>query len=373
VFNAPVAPQQASNFSGYHDAIFWTLTGLTAVFTVLVFTLVIVFAVRFRRGTKVDRSRPHHENLPLELTWSGIPLLLGLVMFFFGADLFIKMRVPPADAQEIFVIGKQWMWHIQHPNGVREMNTLHVPVGKPVKLTMISQDVLHAFYIPDFRVQMHVVPGRYTQLWFTATKAGRYPLFCGMYCGTQHSEMGGSVYAMDAKEYAAWLANGGNNPEGLTLAQKGGKLYKVLGCDAGSCHGPANTPSAPSLYGLYGGTRQHTDGSSARVDEAYIREAILRPWNRLTAGYENTMPMYEGQVAEEDVLALTAYIRSLATVGGDAGIPEAQKGQAGPSSGPGATTLSVNAIESEQSGNLGETNPARTGNAVNAIAAENRN
>jgi cytochrome c oxidase subunit 2 len=307
--NFPLAPPSASNFAPEYDFIFYTLLALTILFTLIVGIAVTVFTIRYRRGTKVDRSRPIYEDLRLELTWTIIPLILGLIMFFFGARLFIHMKTPPPDAQEIFVIGKQWMWHAQHANGVRENNTLHVPVGRPVKLTMISQDVIHAFYIPAFRVQYHVVPGRYTQMWFTATKAGVYHLFCGMYCGTQHSEMGGKVVAMDPKDWANWIANGGNTVPPMTMEQAGHRLYNRLSCN--NCHGAESNLRAPSLYGIYNSKRSFANGGAAIADDTYIRESILRPHNRLTQGYGPTMPAYEGQLSEEDVLNLIAYIRNI--------------------------------------------------------------
>jgi cytochrome c oxidase subunit II len=312
-FNAPLAPPQASTLAVEHDVIFYVLTALTLFFTVLVGVFVVLFAVRYRHGNKVDRSRPVFEHLPLEITWSVIPMILGLIMFYFGARLFIHSREVPKDSMDISVIGKQWMWHLQHPNGVRENNTLHVPVGKNVRLTMISQDVIHAFYIPAFRLQFHVVPGRYTEAWFNATKPGVYQIFCGMYCGTQHSEMGGYVYVMPQKEYAEWLANGGNSSVPKTPAEAGAALFAQQAC--GNCHGAVDNPRSPSLYGLYGKSRQFADGSTAVADEEYIREAILDPYSHINKGYSNTMPAYAGQITEEDVLNLIAYIRALGTAG----------------------------------------------------------
>ncbi|MFI5386527.1 MAG: cytochrome c oxidase subunit II [Fimbriimonadales bacterium] len=304
-----MSPPQASNFASELDAVFYGLVILTVVFTFLVGFFVLLFAVRYRQGNKVDRSRPVHEHLPLEITWSVIPLLLGLVMFFLGARLFVKMRTPPANATEIFVIGKQWMWHIQHSNGVRENNTLHVPVGVPVKLTMISQDVLHAMYIPAFRVQYHVVPGRYTMIWFTATQTGEYHMFCNMYCGTQHSEMVGTVVAMDQRDYARWLENGGNDVQPMSMEQRGGKAFAARGC--ANCHTGADTERAPTLYGIAGRSRHMQDGSNVTADDGYLRESILNPYNRLTAGYTQTMPVYANQISEDEVLAMIAYIKSL--------------------------------------------------------------
>lgn len=293
-----------------HDAVFYTLSALTVLFTLLVGLLVIFFTVRYRRGHKVDRSRPVNEHLLLEITWTGIPLLLGLVMFLAGAKQFVMERTPPKDAIEVFVIGKQWMWHFQHANGVRENNTLHVPVGKPVRLTMISQDVIHALYIPEFRVQYHVVPGRYTQLWFEPTKAGTYHLFCSMFCGTQHSEMGGSVIAMEPKDYAAWLQNGGNDVQPMSAEARGQAVYHRLGCD--NCHGAVDSARAPSLIGIYGKPIHLQNGQVMVADDLFIRQAILNPRTHPIAGYPDpTMPVYDKQISEEDLFNLMNYVRSL--------------------------------------------------------------
>lgn len=368
--NFPLAPHQASSIAYQHDVVFYTLVALTAVFTVLVYSLVIFFAVKYRRGSKVNRHRPHHENLPLEIAWTAIPTLLGLVMFFAGAKLFVEMRTSPKDAQDVYVVGKQWMWHLQHSNGVRENNTLHVPVGQAIRLTMISQDVIHSFYIPDFRVQMHVVPGRYTTTWFKAVKPGKYPLFCSMYCGTQHSEMGGYVYAMPPEEYAKWLSNGGNNVQPMSMEERGGRLFKVLACD--NCHTAASTPRGPSLYGIYGGKRPISGGETATADDAYLREAILKPANRLTAGYGPTMPEYSGQLSEEDVINLNAYIKSLNAATAKADAAQVQKGAVGGSSATRGEQTSPMAYGQEGFRNLGETNMNETGAAVNAAAGEKR-
>lgn len=373
--NFPLAPQQASSISYFHDWVFYTLVVLTVIFTVIVYGMVVFFAVRYRRGSKVNRHQSHHENLLLEIAWTAIPTVLGLVMFFLGAKLFIEMRTSPKNAEDVYVIGKQWMWHMQHSNGVRENNTLHVPVGKPVRLTLISQDVIHAFYVPDFRTQIHVVPGRYTTLWFEATKPGRYPLYCAMYCGTQHSEMGGYVYAMPPKEYAAWLKNGGNNVSEMSMEERGGRLFKVLSCDSPNCHQTNNTNAAPSLVGIYGKQRVLSSGVNVTADDAYMREAILKPNNRITAGYVNTMPDYAGQLSEEDVLDLVAYIRTLNQPSTKGKVMPGEGVYKGSASGTAAnrTTESSNmALGKEASRNLGETKMDETGASVNAIAAENR-
>lgn len=347
--NFAVSPEQASTFAAEHDAIFYTLTVLTLLFTALVGFLVLFFAIRYREGNKVDRSRPIYEHLPLELTWTIIPTVLGLVMFFFGAHLFVKMRTPPEDAMDIYIVGKQWMWHAQHaPSGVRENNELHVPVGKPVRLTMISQDVIHAFYVPEFRIQYMVVPGRYTTQWFQATKPGVYHIFCNMYCGGQHSEMGGYVYAMEPKDYAAWLANGGNDIKAKTMEQRGAEIYDKLAC--GNCHTATDTERGPSLYGFFGRNRRFTDGSSQIADEAYFRKSLIDPYEKINEGYENTMQAYN-DLTEEEILNLIAYTKSLGT-SAEPGVPQpsigAKKGATGSTgSGTSQPNLAVGALAHE--------------------------
>ncbi|MBV6458143.1 MAG: cytochrome c oxidase subunit 2 [Fimbriimonadaceae bacterium] len=307
--NFQLAPEQASNFAAKHDAIFYTITALTIFFTLGVCIAVVLFAVLYRRGRKIDRSNPQHHNLKLELGWSIPPLILGVGIFFWSALVFVEEHKPPPDCTEIFVIGKQWMWHIQHANGVRENNTLHVPVGKPIKLIMISQDVIHAMYLPAMRVQYHVVPGRYTQIWFTPTKVGKYNLFCNMYCGTQHSKMGGFVYVMPDKDFEKWLANGGDDPKtNLTMAQQGKEIFDRMNCS--NCHGTENSLRAPTLHGLFGRKRDFADGSSAIADNTYIRDSILNPYNKVVKGFEKIMPVNYG-FTEDEIMKLTAYIRSL--------------------------------------------------------------
>ncbi len=306
MFNFPLAPPQASNFAGEYDLLFGIITFLAVLFTVLVGGLVLLFAIKYRRGTTADRSRPVYENLRFEVFSMVIPTILGLGIFVWGTRLFVNMRTPPADATELFVIGKQWMWHVQHPDGTRENNTLHVPLGRPVKLTMISQDVIHAFYVPAFRVQYMVVPGRYTQMWFTPTQKGEFHLFCNMYCGTQHSEMGGRVVVMEPRAYSEWLSRNGEQTPQLSVAQSGARLFNRMGCQ--NCHGAQDTLRGPTLAGIFNTPRKMSDGTVMRADETYLREQILRPNNHITQGYENTMLPYEGQLTEDQLLQLVAYI-----------------------------------------------------------------
>jgi cytochrome c oxidase subunit 2 len=307
--NYPFSPPAASNFAGEMDLLFYSILGMSVVFAVITFAYVIFYAIKYRAGSSADRSSPVYENMKLELIWIGVPTVLAIIFFVWGAKVYADVRIPPKGAKEIYVVGKQWMWHIQHPNGVRENNTLHVPIDTDIKLTMIAQDVIHDFYIPAFRVQFMVVPGRYTQMWFRPTVVGRYHLFCNMYCGTQHSEMGGSVIVMSKRDYAEWLSNNGAMRQNLTPVQAGEKLFNKIGC--GNCHGPTDLPPrSPSLMGLYGKTREMDNGQRFIADETYIRESILRPGEKMLKGYSNTMPVYDKQLTEDEVMALMAYVKS---------------------------------------------------------------
>ena len=314
--NFPIFPEQASEHAADYDALFWSITALTVFFTLIVVVMVAYMAFKYRKGSNVSRKGQLDSHLGLELTWSGIPLVLALVIFFWATANFMKQRNMPEDGIEIFVVGKQWMWHVEHMNGVRENSELHVPIGVPVKLTMISQDVLHAMYLPEFRAQYHVIPGRYTDLHFTASKIGEFKMLCAMHCGTQHSEMVGKVIVLSQADYAAWLEKGGNRfeQETKTMAASGAVLFKRKGCV--NCHTEVDNERAPSLHGLVGRTRSFNDGTTHVADEAYIRESIYEPYNRITRGYINTMTAYKGQLTEEQVRHLIEYIKSLGTTVG---------------------------------------------------------
>lgn len=317
MWNFPYKPEAASDFAVDYDLLFYALSALTVLFTIIVGTMMIVFSIRYRRGNKVNRKNPVDSHMMLEVTWTGIPLLLGLVMFFWAAYLYVETRIPPKNAMDVFVVGKQWMWHLQHSeSGIRENNQLHVPVGKPVRLTMISQDVIHSFFIPAFRIKQDVLPGRYTMMWFTPTKPGKYQIFCAEYCGTQHSEMGGYVTVLSEAEWQRWLQTGGQSVDKIAKSSvdRGKELFEQFRCD--SCHTSKDIPEGPSLYGLIGSKRAMSDGSSVTADRMYIRESILDPYNKLTKGYpEKTMPEYKGQIDEEQILDLYSYIQSLGVVG----------------------------------------------------------
>ena len=303
----PLQPPSASTISQGVDELYYLLTGITLFFTILIFSIIFYFMVKYRRRSPDEAAEQTHTSMFLELSWTIIPSLICVVLFVWASDLYVRNSRPPAASTEIFVIGKQWMWHIQHPEGPREIDELHVPVGAPVKLTMTSQDVIHDFYIPAFRVKKDVLPGRYTSLWFQPTQTGTFHLFCAQYCGANHSQMIGWVYVMTPADYAAWLAAGEKTE---SMVQQGGELYTRLGCT--TCHVENGTGRSPSLVGLYGKTEKLATGETRVVDESLIRQAILNPNSILLPNYAPIMPTYKGQIDEEQVLELIAYIKSLA-------------------------------------------------------------
>jgi cytochrome c oxidase subunit II len=302
----PLFPEQASTMAGHVDGLFFFLLGIAVFFASLIFFLVIFFAVKYRRRSEDERPRPIRGSLGLEIFWTVVPLGLTMVMFVWGALLFFDTNHPPRNAVEINVVAKQWMWKAQHPEGQREINELHVPVGQPVKLMMTSEDVIHDFYVPAFRVKKDVLPGRYSTLWFQATKPGEYHLFCAQYCGTQHSGMVGQVIVMEPSDYMRWLGGGAT---GVSMAEAGEKLFQRLGCS--TCHRSDGMGRGPSLVGLFGKPVQLQGGKTVTADENYIRESILDPRAKITAGYEPVMPFFKGLISEDGILQIMAYIKSL--------------------------------------------------------------
>jgi cytochrome c oxidase subunit 2 len=322
--NFPFFPQQASEQAGQVDALYFFLLAVSAFFALLIAILVVIFSIRFRRKHDREVGKAIHGSLALELLWTFIPLGITMVMFVWGAQVFFHMTRAPKGAMEIYVVGKQWMWKAQHMDGAREINELHVPIGKPVKLIMGSEDVIHSFFIPAFRVKADVIPGRYNTLWFTATTPGQYHIFCTQYCGTKHSAMIGTVTAMDAADYQAWLSGGAS---GGTMAENGAKLFADLSCN--TCHLENGQGRGPVLKGLYGKQILITGGQTVTMDDAYIRESVLTPQAKVVAGFQPIMPTFQGLVTEEQLLQLIAYIKSL----GEA-TPTAGTGTAAPSTPP---------------------------------------
>jgi cytochrome c oxidase subunit 2 len=302
----PLFPEQASTMAPHVDALYFYLLAVSAFFSALIALTVISFAIKYRRRSETDLPKGVEGSLKLELAWTIIPLAIALSFFFWGAKLFFAMNRPPNDALEVWVVGKQWMWKIQHADGQREINELHVPVGRPVSLTMTSEDVIHDFFVPAFRMKKDVLPGRYTKAWFQATRPGRYHLFCSQYCGTKHSAMIGWIDAMEPADYQAWLS-GGTGSE--SLASAGGKLFQRHACN--TCHRPDSLARGPNLEGLFGKRVQLADGRTVLADESYIRESILQPSAKMVAGFQPIMPTFQGLVSEEELLQLVAYVKSL--------------------------------------------------------------
>ena len=302
----PLFPDRASTFAADVDHLFFYLLGVSIVFSTLIFVLVVYFAIRYRRRSPQDKATQITSSLPLELLWTIVPLGLEVVMFLWGASLFVRHALPPADATDIYVVGKQWMWKLQHAEGAREINELHVPAGRPFRLVMTSEDAIHSFFVPAFRIKQDVLPGRYTTLWFNATRAGRYHLFCTQYCGTNHARMGGWVYVLEPLEYQRWL-NGERSRE--SMASTGETLFSRLGCR--SCHQSQDQARGPTLWGLYGKQVLLSDGRTVLGDDTYIQESIVTPAAKIANGYEATMPTFRGQVTEDDLFQLVAYIKSL--------------------------------------------------------------
>jgi cytochrome c oxidase subunit 2 len=311
----PFLPPAASTTAGDVDALFLFLLISSGVITLTIFICLIVFSIRYRRRPGNETARQIAGNWKLETTWTIIPLGLAMIPFFWGARLYFDVSSPPDDALNVYVVARQWMWKAEHPDGQAEIDELHVPVGQPVRLTMISQDVIHSFFVPDFRVKTDVLPGRYTTTWFQATEPGRYRLECAEYCGTDHSQMLGWIVAMDPADFATWLDGQGSQ----SLAAQGDHLFQQLGCNG--CHRTDSLARAPRLEGLYGQTVRFQDGGQLVADDAYIRESILNPSARVVDGWQPIMPTFQGQLSEEQVLALVAYVRA---IGPGAGSPPPQ-------------------------------------------------
>jgi cytochrome c oxidase subunit 2 len=301
----PLFPDRASTIAGQIDALFLALVAISVFFSTMIFFLIFFFAIRYRRRPGRGHAEQVQNKFLLEFFWTGVPICITVVLFIFGAMLFMRLRQPPANALPIYVVGKQWMWKVQHPEGRREIDELHVPVGRPVKLVMASQDVIHDIFIPAFRIKQDVVPGRYTAMWFEATKKGEYHLFCSQYCGTQHSGMIGKVIAMEPREFEAWLA--GSTEE--TPVKAGEKLFSRFDCT--NCHAPGARQRGPTLEGAYGNPVGLQSGQTVLFDDNYIRESILNPMAQITEGYRPIMPTFQGQLNEEQIMELIAYIKSL--------------------------------------------------------------
>jgi len=302
----PFQPDQASTIAKSVDQLYFFLTAVTLFFTGLIFSVIFYFMIKYRRRSPDERPKAIEGSFPLEVLWTAIPTVIVALIFVWSSTLYFRNAEPPKGSLEIFVTGKQWMWKVEHPEGQREINEMHVPLGRPVKLTMTSEDVIHDFFVPAFRVKKDVLPGRYTTMWFEATKVGTYHLFCAQYCGAFHAGMIGSIIVQEPDEYERWLAGGA---PGESMEQAGAKVFQANGCP--TCHLADGTGLGPSLLGVYGNPVKLTTGQIVTADDAYVRQHILNPKVTTVFGYHSIMPSFQGQLTEEQLNNLIAYIRAL--------------------------------------------------------------
>lgn len=328
----PFIPESASTVSGKVDALYFYLSGITAFFTLLISGVLLFFVIKYRRRSPFEIPRPVAGSHKLETLWSVIPFIISMSMFAWGAQIFFENSRQPKNANEIYVVGKQWMWKIQHSTGQREINELHVPVGRKIKLIMTAEDTIHDFFIPAFRIKADVLPGKYTTMWFEATKAGTYHLFCAEYCGMNHSGMIGKVVVMQPAEFDNWLSG---NAGQQSPAVAGQQLYQSLGCV--TCHGATGEGGrGPALVGLFGRRVLLTNGQSLTADEGYVRESIENPQAKIVTGFGPIMPTFQGQVTPEQLIQLMSFIKSLHVTGAPAATSPSPRSVASPAPAPSA-------------------------------------
>jgi cytochrome c oxidase subunit 2 len=320
----PLFPEQASTLAPEVDNLYFFVVAVTAFFALLVAVVALIFAIKYRDETGEKVGSPIHGSVPLELGWSIIPFIISMAIFVWSTVVFFHIVRAPDQTMEIYSTGKRWMWRFQHVEGQSEINELHVPLGRPVKVIFTAEDVLHALYIPAFRVKADAIPGRYSSIWFTPTRAGEYHLFCAEYCGTKHSGMIGRVVVMEPNDYQAWLSGGG----AVSMQARGEQLFQQLGC--ASCHLPDGSGRGPSLAGKFGTQETLANGATVTVDDTYVRESVLTPQMRLVAGYGPVMPTFQGQVNEEGLMSLIEYIKSLPSTGQPVAQAAAPAVQSGP-------------------------------------------
>jgi cytochrome c oxidase subunit 2 len=347
----PLFPEQASTFAWQVDLLYFYLIAVSVAFSIPIVAAIIFFGLKYRERQKYATPDELHGSIVLETTWSIIPFVVSMTIFLGGAYVYFNQYTPPDNAMEVYVVGKQWMWKMQHGTGQREINELHIPVGRNIKLTMTTEDVIHSFFVPAFRTKADVVPGRYTYLWFNATKPGKYHLFCAEYCGLNHSGMGGWIYVMEQKDFDNWLAG---NTSGQTPVELGRDLFQnKLGC--ASCHAGGPQQRGAKLEGIYGKEVKLVGGQTVVADDQYIRNSILNPASQIVEGYQPIMPTFKGQVTDEQLNGLVAYIKSLSGVTG---------GSTGGTTGP--ATSSNTATNSASSPPSNSMTPRRADRGSNA-------
>jgi cytochrome c oxidase subunit II len=299
-------PPEASTSAHRVDTLFLALILISLFYVAVVFLPILFFCIKYRRGSTADRSNPSEGSNLLEIGWTTLPTLMGLGLFAWGALDYFRIEYRPANAIDVQVVGKQWMWKLQHAEGKREINELHIPVDRTVALTLISQDVIHSFFVPAFRVKQDVVPGKYTSEWFKPTRTGEYHIFCSQYCGTQHAQMIGRVVVMQPRAYENWLKTGEQTE---SIVRAGERLFHDRGCSG--CHSPNSKFHAPLLQGLYRNPVPLADGTMAIATDEYLRDSILQPAKQITAGYDNIMPSFSGHLSEEEIMELIAYVKAI--------------------------------------------------------------
>ncbi|HJT45278.1 MAG TPA: cytochrome c oxidase subunit II [Chthoniobacterales bacterium] len=299
-------PPEASTSAHQVDTLYFTLILISLFFIAVVFVPILFFCIKYRRGSPADRSNPPTGSNLIEVGWTTLPTLMGLALFAWGSIDYFRIQRKPANALDVQVVGKQWMWKVQHAEGKREINELHIPVDRTVALTLTSEDVIHSFFVPAFRLKQDVVPGKYVSEWFKPTHTGEYHIFCSQYCGTQHARMIGRVVVMQPQAYERWLKTGEQTE---SIVRTGERLFHDRGCSG--CHAQNSRFHAPLLDGLYRKPVPLSDGSMVDADDQYLRDSILQPGKQISAGYENIMPSFSGHLTEEEIMALIAYLKAI--------------------------------------------------------------
>ena len=302
-------PVQGTDYATRTDDLFLFILLVSTFFFLLVVGLIFYFILRYRRRGPGEVTPHITHNFKLEVLWTAVPLAIVMVIFAWGFRGYMDMSVAPAGALEIQVTAKQWVWQFEYANGTRTINEIHVPVGKPVKLVMSSEDVIHGFYVPSFRIKADVLPNRYTSLWFTPTREGVHLLMCTQYCGAGHSRMEGKIYVDSDAKYQNWLENGDQGAQAMPLKDLGAQLYSSRGCIA--CHSLDGTRGqGPSFKGIWGETHEMAGGQSVVVDENYVRESILQPQAKIRDGFKGIMPTFQGVLRDREIQALIEFIKS---------------------------------------------------------------
>ena len=308
-------PEEASNLAGKVDNVLLVVTVVSVFFFLLISVFLVYYALKYRRRSEDDHTPYITGNIVIEVIWTVVPSILLMVFFAWGYIEFVHMKTPPQDATEVNVTARQWMWEFEYYDGKKTINELYVQKDRPVRMVMQSEDVIHSFFVPAFRVKQDVLPGRYTQLWFTPTKAGDFDLFCAEYCGTGHSQMRATVHVLSPEAFSRWMNKGKGGTEEAQAAElspqeRGKKVYQEKGCSA--CHSVDGSPIVgPTFKGLFGHKVELESGETITADENYIRHSILEPQAQIVKGYQPVMPSFKGKLTDKEITGVIEYIKSL--------------------------------------------------------------